>query len=386
MTPAELLQTYGMTPAILVGFSLIILSALVVTLVGRRRRPQRAPVPTGAGAALAFALEGHHDRATEVLEALVRAGGAGRADAVVGLVAVLRAQGAHERATNLVSALADRGGADWIDAVQVRLALDRGRVARAAELAGRPGVPVDLAVAALARAGRFGDALAMYESRVPKKARSSEVSATLLSGMAATASRGGEQRTARKLLKRALSASSDALAVAAVGRVLHQKAAERDRLEALLEERTGLSKPSALSSIRSEATLEEAATPAMRERALASLREHLDGHPADWEARRVYGEWMLAHGEPADWRSELAEVLSVLPEGADEEEGVATCRRCGHYADEAFFVCPRCDACGSLETRSRASDMGGHARPSEKGATLAGLTAEMSGGDGDLLS
>ncbi len=376
-----------MTPAILVAVSLVVLTALLVTLKGRRRRrPTRNPTPTGAGVALAHALEGDHDRAADVLEALVRAGGPGRADAVVGLVAVLRAQGAHERAANLVEALAQRGGADWIDAVRVRIALDRGRVARAADLASRPGVPTDLALAALTRAGQFERGLDLYHERVKRKARDPLVEATLLAGQAAAASRAGNTRAARKLAKRATGQAADALAVACVGRALHPKAAERERLAALVTERTRLTKPAAGWRIESETSLGETDTPEAREGALAMLRDHLDQNPTDWAARRLYGEWVLREGEPGDWRSEFAEVLAVLPQGADEEVGEAVCRRCGHAAEAPFFVCPRCDVFGSLEMRPQGRSASREAKPSEKGATLAGLMVEMGEEAGDLPS
>lgn len=377
MTPTELLQAYATTPAILVGVSLLVLLALVATMVGRRRTSQRGTrAPSGAGVALAHALEGHHERAAEVLETLVRAGGPGRADAVVGLVAVLRAQGSYERATNLVEALAERGGAEWIDAVRVRLALDRGRVERAAELADRPGVPVDLALAAYARSGRFDEAVALYHRRVKRKARDAEVEATLVAGQAAAAARRSELRAARKLAKRAVALSGDTLAAAAVGNRLHPKDGERARLRGLLAERTRWAKPHADSGIGSEVSVAAAASPEAREQALAALREHLDVHPGDHEARRLYGEWVLREGGPGDWRSELAEVLENLPEGAEEEEGVAHCGRCGYRAEAVFFVCPRCDAFGSLEMRGKGRLAAGGVQLAETGAALAALMVD----------
>lgn len=376
-----------MTPAILVGVSLVVLLALLLTLRGRRRRgPGRHPTPSGAGVALAHALEGDHDKAAAVLEALVRAGGPGRGDAVVGLVAVLRAQGAHERAANLVEALAERGGADWIDAVRVRIALDRGRVARAAELAVGPGVPIDLALAALTRDRQYQRALDLYRARVKRKDRDVQVEATLVAGLAAAAARAGDVRMARKLARRASGLAADALAVACVGRSLHPKGAERERLAALLADRTRLPKPAAGWRIESGTSPDDAGTSEDREGALAVLRDHLDQQPTDWAARRVYGEWVLREGQPADWRSELAEVLAVLPQSADEEAGVAVCGHCGHSAEEAFFVCPRCDVFGSLEVRPQGRQAAHEARPSEKGATLAGLMLETTDDAGDLPS
>ncbi len=389
MTPSALLERYGTTPTVMVGVSLVLLFLLgYATLAGRRRR-SRAPASSaaGAGAALAYALDGHLDEAAEILERLVREGGAGRGDAVVALVAVLRAQGKLERAANLVEAMAARGGWAWVEAVRVRVALDRGQLDYAADLVERSEVPLDLALAALSRAGRWEAALEELRRRSPRKGRDPVVEGALTAGLAGRLARGGDERAARRAAKKAVALAPDSLVVAAVGRFLHPKAAERRRLSGLVESRTRVdAKPGAVPRIEDAGgSLVEADDEVEKQRALGMLRDHLERHPTDWGARRIYGGWALREGTVEDCGSQLAELLSVLPDTADEEEGISTCGRCGCTAEEPFFVCPRCDSFGTLETRGRRSALE-PARASEKGATLGGLAPEMADDPRDFAS
>ncbi len=249
---AGFLDSYGRTPAVLVGLTLLVLVLGVALAWGRRRRAsRRAPVPSGGGAALTLALDGDLDGARTLLEEAVRSGGPGRDDALLGLVAVLREQGAVERAENLLDVLARRGGTRWLGSARVRLALDRGDVEAAAEAAIASELPLTHQLAALLRAGRAADALRCYASAVARKARDPEMLAALEAAGAAEAWRQGRHRGARRRLKRAAQAAPENLLVMAVSAMLHPKAAERTRFEARLAARLspGQGNPGELSGI-----------------------------------------------------------------------------------------------------------------------------------------
>lgn len=344
--------------------------------LGARQRP-----PTGVGAALALALEGDLAEARNMLQHLIRAGGVHRADAIVGLVAVLRASGETERAEALVERLVRACDEPWVHALRVRLALDAGHLQRAAARAEAPGVPTDLAVAALARAGKWDAAWRRYRSDVGRKTRAPSIESTLLAGRAAAAARSGDLRSARRDLKRALAADEQGVAALAVGARLHAKPAERARLaarlDALLSGRADAGETSGGGTSISSADEVEGLLERARQRfeagerevALGMVRDHLDRHPDAWSARRQYAQWMLDHGEPADWRAELAELLHLLPEAEEADAAACRCTACGFVAGQPLFVCPRCDALGTLrpDGDDRRLDA---VPPSEAGARL----------------
>lgn len=360
----------------------------------RGRRQRQGAAPTGVGAALAHALEGDLDTARAMLERLVRHGGAQRADAIVALVAVLRAQGDAPRAEALVERLGRVSSASWIEALRVRVALDGGHLERAARLVERgAAVPVDLAVAALCRSGQWGHAARVYRERTPKRERDLEIEGALLAGEAAAAARAGDLRAAQKTLKRALGVAPDAFLVVAVASVLHPKPTERARfaraLESYLRPGDGES-PAGAPGISSADEVEGLLSAARarfeageREVALGILRDHLDKAPRAWLVRRQYAQWMLAHGGPADWRTELAEVLTFLPGERVRPTVRFECRACGYEGREEFFVCPRCDAIGRLAARPEHPGSARSAVPSEAGARLddllRGVKAETPG-------
>ncbi|MEZ4435538.1 MAG: hypothetical protein R3F65_24305 [bacterium] len=92
MDPRDLLETYAL-PIAAFAAAAVLLGAWIAARRADRRRARRASSPSGPGAALALALDGDLDHARRILEERVRLGGPERVDALVGLVAVLKAQG-----------------------------------------------------------------------------------------------------------------------------------------------------------------------------------------------------------------------------------------------------------------------------------------------------
>ena len=297
------------------------------------------------GAALALALDGDLEAAQAILEGQLRTG-ARDPDLIVGFLALLRSRGELRRAERIADRLARKGQGAWLAALRVRLAMDAGDLPRAAELALEPEVPAEVAVAALARAHRFDEALALFHRRTPRRERDAAVEATLLAGVAASAASTGGARAARKRLKRGLSVDPEALLVAAVA-AIHGREAEQRRAREVLARRA----PRLLGGIdggagTSEVTLRarELFASGAREAGLRELRTHLDAAPEDWPVRCEYWRWLLEDAQPSDWRSEIEDLLSIFSPRGAEGQGCQICGRCGHRAREALFVCPRCDA------------------------------------------
>ncbi|MFN3202433.1 MAG: tetratricopeptide repeat protein [Bradymonadia bacterium] len=372
-----------------IGFAALLLLVLL-WIIRRRRRPRRAAAPAGpgSGAALHHALSGDLAGARRVLEQAVKAGGPGRRDALVGLMAVLNAQGEAALAKQIIDDLLRRTrGARWLIPLKVRLALDAGQVAEAASWARRtPELPTGLAVAALVRAGRWEEALARYEDQVPRKRRAPHVWAALLSGCALEYAQMGQGKGAKRALKRAESLSSESLLPAVAGAVIHSSEPDKDMASAravrlapwLSSFDETLFPPEASVEVASTEmeVLEEAQAAfdaGAVERALGLLRSHLDERPRAWQVRRRYDEWLLEHGEPSDWKHELREVLVHLPNELGQV-GQPMCGRCGYTTDEPFFICPRCDTLGAVRPAAEGPPSEMPRRdPSSKGARLTDL-------------
>ncbi len=344
---------------LLAGATLALIGVLWTAALRARRRRRKRPVRrsvAGAGVALARALEGDLEGAQGVLEAAVRAGQA-TPDVVLGLVAVLRARGESVRAATWVERLARRSSAPWLQALRLRLALDVGdsdgalRILRAAAA-----VPLELEVAAWVRAGHWEDALQRYRERTPRKARSSEVLGALVAGLAAQRAQAGHERTARRLIRRAVALDPEGLLPVAVGARLHPRAGERARCAAVLAQRAPTLAPGGGATLAESPALAAARTAHAAgdvELALGRLRDHLEAAPDDWPARQQYVRWLLDAGTPEDWRVELAELLRWRAPASEEGQGGQRCGRCRYSAPDGFFVCPRCDALGSMMVEGR---------------------------------
>lgn len=343
------------------------------------------------------AIGGDLRRARSTLEAVIRAGGSERREGLIGLVAVLGALGEGQRARRLVDDLLARGGSQpWLIPVKMRLMLDAGEVDAAAALAARhEEAPLEIALAALIRAGRWEEAISRYEARVPRKQRVRTVMGALMAGLALEYHRVGLERGARKALKQAEAWAPESGLTALAGATLHTRPNDRTRADAVLTEtaphllplvetqrleptrrlrRPTSSKKAAGADesplTRAQALYEDGSV----ETALGVLRVHLDDHPDDHQVRAVYGRWIVEHGEPADWKAELREIAEHLPVEPPPAAVRSVCRRCGYTGPEAWFVCPRCDALDQVAP-ARAGVMPeiDVVKPSSEGARLADL-------------
>lgn len=377
-------QQYGLW--ISAGLLALILLGLIFRRRPKRRASRRAPAPA-VGAALHHVIAGDLAGARRVLEQAVRSGGANRRDALVGLMAVLNAQGEAELAGRLLDDLLKRTrGARWLVPLKVRLALDAGQVDEAAAWARRtPSLAPSLAVAALVRAGRWEEALARYEDQVPRKRRQGQLWAALLSGCALEYHGMGQGRGAKRALKRAEGITGEGLLTQVAGAIIHGgEEGARAAAGALrhapwltsIDETVFPPEASVEMPVTEAEIIEEAQGAFDRgeiERALGLLRSHLDDHPAAWPVRRIYDEWLLQHGEPADWKHELREILEHLPRRR-AKVGQPMCGRCGYTAHEPFFICPRCDTLGEVRPAADGPPSEMPRRdPSSRGARLSDL-------------
>lgn len=348
MSLRDLLETYAL-PLLAIGAAVL---ALGVWLRRRRRERERRAAyrpPEGPGTALALALDGDLSGAQRVLEATLRITGPSAADLVVGLVAVLKAQGQTDRARALLDRLALRDAPAWLSAIRVRLALDGGAPSEAAALADRPGVPIELALAALCRAGRWSDALRRYRSGVPRRDRSAGTEAALAAGCAVELASVGQDRSARRAVKRALALDPDGALPLMVATRLHPRAAERKRAaERVGRELPGITEPGSGPEAETIERAQAADADGEREKALGILRDAVEYAPRSWAVRRLYAEWLIESGAPEDWRAELAEIVDLLAT-PDQAHRPTRCVRCDLVRPEPFAVCPRCDAIGQIE-------------------------------------
>lgn len=332
----------------------------------RGRRPQ-ASGPTGVGAALAFALEGDLARARVLLTQYVRAAGTAQPDAVLALVAVLRAQGDFNRAAAIVRGLRARQPAPWLDALCVRLCLDAGQPERAAGFVDDR-TPPSLALAALVRAGRWREAFA----RVGRNAPLAE--AAIQAGWAAALLTRGDERAGRKRLKRAHALAPDSAAVLAVMRRHGPRPADRDAADRALSARLGRNLDPADNI--DPATREVLSTSAAQieagqiEAALGALRDALERTPGSAQLRRRYDALILEHGAPEDWRSALAERIEA-PAKPPAPPPTIGCGTCGLRCAAAFYICPRCDHFDTVAIVDGAGAVG--VEPSTRGAGLDAL-------------
>ena len=357
-------------PALL---AIIAIVGLAIWLVWPRRRPAaRVPIgPTGVGAALAHAMDGGLDEARALLTRLVRAGGADRPDAVLGLVAILRAQGDLARAAAIVRGLQAREPAPWLRSLCIRLCLDAGQPERAAAFVDAS-TPDDLALAALCRAGRWSTALARLQALSAPADAATE--AGVLAGWAADRLKRGDDRAARKRLKRALALAPESVAVMAVQGRFASRAADRARASAALAERVGrnlqpedgIDAPSAELLSRAEILVKEENF----EAAMGALRDALDRTPSNTPVRTAYERLILEHGAPEDWRAALANRSAQAPMSAQDDPPLG-CVRCALHTDVAVFICPRCDRFDTLGSQIRTGQAG--VRPAVAGCTLDAL-------------
>ena len=333
----------------------VVVVLLVVMGVLARRRAKAAAVAAsrlGAGSALACVLDGDLDGARRILEGVVRSAAGRTPDAIVGLVSVLRVQSEWGLALELMERLALDHSVPWLTALRVRLALDMGESGRAIELVeGDPSVPTLLAVAAYARAGRWQDAHACYRKRTARKGRDKEAEANLIAGVAMELHRGGDERGAKRALKRAQGLSQSSLLVLMADHALggtdpDEDAAVRARLPWLFPADGGLIAPDEAAQGTLD-TARHAYEAGNVEQALGQLRDALDERPALHVLRAQYADWILDVGAPSDWRTELSEALEMLHR-LEPNRVRPCCTACDFRGRFAFAVCPRCNAVGTV--------------------------------------
>ncbi|MGK0358609.1 MAG: putative Zn-dependent protease [Bradymonadia bacterium] len=354
-------------------FAIVAIIGVAIWLVWpKRRRPTQAPNgPSGVGAALAYALDGNLPEARARLTHLVRAGGGDRPDAVLGLVAVLRAQGDFARAAAIVRGLQARQATPWLRSLCVRLCLDAGHVDRAAAFVDES-TPDDLGLAALCRADEWSAGLARLQAMTAPVDAATE--AGVLAGWAADRLRNGEDRSARKRLKRAVALAPESVAVLAIQSRFAARPIDRTRAEAALDARVGrnlrredgIDAPTAELLVRAETLVKESNV----EAAMGILRDALDRTPENEPTRAAYDRLILEHGAPEDWRAALADRAEMRPVVLVAPPTLG-CGRCGLVTDASFFVCPRCDRFDTLQADIVALQTGVH--PSAAGCGVEDL-------------
>jgi hypothetical protein len=368
--------------AVLIMAGLVVFFLLVIWVLIRVRRARNAERPRGAGSALAYCLDGDLAEARIILESRIRLREGDLIDNVVGLIAVLRAQGELQRARGIINRLVEPGEKAWVDALRIRLELDAGDTKSAADYVVQcRQIPVGLAIAALARDGRWTESLRLYRQRTSRKTRSSRLEAELLAGSAAEAFRAGQGRAGRKALKKALSLNEDALLPLLVGARYHSKEVDRDALRDRLKTKWpwsindfGETIPvGPTSDVLTEGRAAYAA--GNKETARATLRDRLDVHPADWRVRQQYTAWVLDEDNPKAWRAELAELASLLTDSIGEVVQ-GHCSHCGLAVSESVIICPRCDSIGTVGWDSRRSDVRPRYLEDPSGALVGSLFEE----------
>lgn len=377
-----------------IALGVVVVLLVAVGLLSRRRAraAARAASRMGPGSALAHALDGDLSGARRILEDLVRLPGGRTPDVVVGLVAVLRQQSQWSLASELTERLAAESSVPWLTSIRVQLALDMGDSNRAIELVESDGgVPAPLAIAAYARAGRWGAAYTFYRKHTGRKVRDRETEANLLAGAAMEAKGAGDEKGGRKALKRARGLSETASLVGLAEALFDGPKAIPDpdikaRTPWLFNVEGGLVASGAEARATLDAAREEYAA-GESERALGRLRDALEENPALHALRAQYADWILDVGEPSDWRAELSEVLEML----HQREPVRvrpSCTACGFHGEAAFAVCPRCNAIGTVTARvGTGPDAGGSTDMSVQAAVARfwGLTDARTGVDSAKL-
>lgn len=321
---------------------------------------------------MALALEGDIEGASRLVRR--SADRVGRhPDHVVAWVALNRAAGRPAEALAVVERLlaAAPVAPRWLRALQVRLLLDAGEPVAAAEAArATADLPPDLAVAALARAGAWTEARTVWRAVKPRPGHWAQTLAALDAGVAAERAGAGDERGARRALKRALSASPPPVSALVVGEALARTPGEAARFAARLAARLhggrSLSEGSGIDETALDAA-RQAYEAGRVEAALGGLRDALDRAPSSWPMRAQYATWLVAHGEAADWRAELMELGAVLAVRPTERRWA--CEACGHVAEEPWGVCPRCDAIDRL-TPAPMGPLAAVRAPSMAGAQL----------------
>jgi lipopolysaccharide biosynthesis regulator YciM len=377
-----------------IGFFLL----LVGTLLGRYYAPDRRPLERAAQEGKSYArglvdlLEGDQDAAiSEIANTLKK--NTKTVEAYFALGTLFRKRGEHERAVRVHQAILVRRDLDKQTRLQVhhQLALDF----RAAGFPKRAIKALEFVIAKdKKRLPAFRELAQLYEEageweravathRRIGKLSGEDTSRLQAHMMAEQASRLIEQKeltAARKLLRRAISASPESVhALHVLGLYQQRKgnlaAAAKvwEKALRLAPELAGFFVPrlevvqfelGKLDSVekllrelleqhsgeehghRVQIRLAYARFDARRhpERALAELTALLDEAPNLLPARREAARLVLASGDPDQIRQAFEDLVKLL---AKADRGYR-CEQCGHIADELFWRCPRCRSWDSV--------------------------------------
>jgi len=376
---------FGDKPAYLI-LSLCVLLAVLLTywIVERfRNRFKRSsPPPRSSGLAIAKVLDGDLAEARAILEEKTSANGVDFVDGLIGLVAVLRKQGEVQRARTLLEQLGEHEKTAWVDELKVRLCLDTDDLAAALEYVENiPDIPLEIALATLARCQLWDDALDLYRKRVNRKVRASDLEANLMAGAAIKLFQVQRDKVASKQLKKATNLNGDAQLVLLGNTLYSESKSVRDSAK----ERLLLQWPWFFTDTLETSTLVPTSDVLERSRtqwnagekssALGLLRDCLEAEPNDWVVRRQYVTWILDGDDPLSWRAELADLIERLKSPMNLTiKGY--CQDCGLEGHTLVTVCPRCDAIGRFGRNPVAGKMAARYLEHSLGASVSDLVED----------
>lgn len=365
---------------------------LVGTLLGRYYAPDKRPLERAAREGRAYArglvelLDGEDEAAIAEITRALRSN-TETLEAYFALGTLFRQRGEYERAVRVHQALLVRRKVDKKTQrrVHYQLALDF-------EEAGFPRRAIKALewviahdrkhLAALRRLAALYEQVSSWERAAAVQHRIARLSqeptealqAHLLAAQAQQEIEGGDDKAARRTLRRAISADPKSVHVLHVVAGFERRRGQLDaavkawrkacelapdllsffgpRLEAVLFELDRLEELSKLleelerrepANVHVQLALARLEAKRAPSSALRRLEVLLEDHPALLPARRAAGRLLLEQGDAQAVRAAYEDLLAVL----DRADRGFRCARCGHAARELFWHCPGCQSWGS---------------------------------------